>query len=82
MAMLFVMTWRGYKKSLPALSATGSGLMLGAVAALIGFSASSLVNYNFGDSEPLLMLLSVVALSLVVSGQVNAKSRQETYRQD
>jgi hypothetical protein len=82
MAMLFVMTWRGYKKSLPALSTTGSGLMLGAVAALIGFSASSLINYNFGDSEPLLMLLSVVALSLVVSGQVNAKSRQETYRQD
>jgi hypothetical protein len=82
MAMLFVMTWRGYKKSLPALSITGSGLMLGAVAALIGFSASSLINYNFGDSEPLLMLLSVVALSLVVSGQVNAKSRQEAYRQD
>jgi hypothetical protein len=41
------------------------GLLLGALAALTGFSASSLVNYNFGDSEPLLMLLSVVALALV-----------------
>jgi O-antigen ligase len=78
MAMLFVMTWRGYKKSLPDLSTTGSGLMLGVVAALIGFSASSLVNYNFGDSEPLLMLLSVVALSLVASGQIGFNSRAQS----
>jgi hypothetical protein len=82
MAMFFVMTWRGYKKSLPVGDNVGSGLMLGAVAALAGFSASSLVNYNFGDSEPLLMLLSVVALSLVASGQMNAKSSRETSRQD
>jgi hypothetical protein len=82
MAMLFVMTWRGYKESLPSGDNVGSGLMLGAVAALAGFSASSLVNYNFGDSEPLLMLLSVVALSLVASGQMNAKSSPETGRQD
>lgn len=76
MAMLFVMTWRGYKKSLSALSTTGSGLMLGAFAALIGFSASSLVNYNFGDSEPLLMLLSVVALSFVASSSFEPQSAQ------
>jgi O-antigen ligase/polysaccharide polymerase Wzy-like membrane protein/PDZ domain-containing protein len=82
MAMLFVMTWRAYKKSLPAEDNASSGLMLGAVAALIGFSASSLVNYNFGDSEPLLMLLSVMALSLVASGQMNAKPSLETCRQD
>jgi len=80
MAMLFVMTWRGYKKSLPAGDKVGSGLMLGAVAALIGFSASSLINYNFGDSEPLLMLLSVVALSLVVSANVEPQSAQRALR--
>jgi len=76
MVMLFVMTWRGYKKSLlagPAGKDTDSGIMLGAVAALTGFSASSLVNYNFGDSEPLLMLLSIVALSLVASAQIKSK---------
>ncbi len=78
MAMLFVMTWRGYKKSLPAGDRAGSGLMLGAVAALIGFSASSLINYNFGDSEPLLMLLSVVALSLVASGQIAFNGRAQS----
>jgi O-antigen ligase len=74
MAMFFVMAWRGYKKSLPAGDNAGSSLMLGAVAALIGFSASSLVNYNFGDSEPLLMLLSVVALSLVASAGFEPQS--------
>jgi O-antigen ligase len=76
MAMLFVMTWRAYKKSLLAGNNASSGLLFGAVAALIGFSASSMVNYNFGDSEPLLMLLSVVALSLVASAGSEPQSAQ------
>jgi len=80
MAMLFVMIWRGYKKSLPAGDNAGSGLMLGAVAGLAGFSASSLVNYNFGDSEPLLMLLSVVALSLVAGGAFEPQNAQRAQR--
>jgi O-antigen ligase len=82
MAMLFVMIWRGYKKATLDGNDTGAGLALGAVAALTGFSASSLVNYNFGDSEPLLMLLSVVALALVAGSQVVDKSGQRTLRQD
>jgi hypothetical protein len=80
MAMLFVMTWRGYKKSLPAGDNVGTGLMLGAVAALAGFSASSLVNYNFGDSEPLLMLLSLVALSLVANAGFEPQSAQRAQK--
>jgi O-antigen ligase/polysaccharide polymerase Wzy-like membrane protein/PDZ domain-containing protein len=80
MAMLFVMTWRAYKKSLPAADKAGSGLMLGVIAALIGFSASSLINYNFGDSEPLLMLLSVVALSLVANANFEPQSAQRAQR--
>jgi hypothetical protein len=78
MAMLFVMIWRGYKRSLLEGDATSSGLMLGAIAALIGFSASSLVNYNFGDSEPLLMLLSVLALALVASGRSETQRAPES----
>jgi hypothetical protein len=42
----------------------GEGLTLGAFAALTGFLVSSLVNYNFGDSEVLLMLLSLVSFTL------------------
>jgi hypothetical protein len=78
MAMLFVMTLRGYKKSLFVGDNASGGLMLGAVAALTGFSASSLVNYNFGDSEPLLMLLSVVALALVASAQIESNGRTQS----
>ena len=43
----------------------GEGLALGGLAALTGFLVSSLVNYNFGDSEVLLMLLTLVSFSLV-----------------
>lgn len=78
MAMIFVMTWRGYKRALLDRDNVGSGLMLGAIAALIGFSASSLVNYNFGDSEPLLMLLSVVALAFVASAGGGAQRAPES----
>jgi O-antigen ligase len=76
MGMLFVMTWRGYKRALLRGDNMSGGLMLGVIAALIGFSASSLVNYNFGDSEPLLMLLSVVALTFVASAGFEPRSAQ------
>ncbi|MCI0666173.1 MAG: hypothetical protein L0220_34400, partial [Acidobacteria bacterium] len=43
----------------------------GAFGALIGFSASSLTNYNFGDSEALMLLLFVIALVVVKSNNVS-----------
>jgi len=54
--------------------ATTSGLMLGAFGALLGFSVSSLVNYNFGDSEALMMLLFVIGRR-VVEGKRKAKAK-------
>ncbi len=42
-------------------------LALGALAALFGFSLSSLANYNFGDSEVVMLLLFLVALSTLAS---------------
>ena len=50
--------WRSYKQS-------QNPLAFGALAALLGFSISSLVNYNFGDSEVVLLLLFIVALSIL-----------------
>jgi hypothetical protein len=56
MIMLGLWLWRSYKQ--------GQNLLaLGTLAALIGFSLSSLVNYNFGDSEVVLLLLFLVALA-------------------
>ncbi len=48
--------WRSYQQS-------QNPLAFGALAALLGFSISSLVNYNFGDSEVVMLLLFIVALS-------------------
>lgn len=48
--------WRSYKQQ-------QNPLALGALTALAGFSLSSLANYNFGDSEVVLLLLFLVALS-------------------
>jgi len=63
MAVMFLMTWRSYVHARSKGDEVTSGLMLGALGALIGFSASSLVNYNFGDSEVLMMLLFVVGVA-------------------
>ena len=66
MAAMLIMTWRGYKQAEIRQDDFCESLMLGAFGALIGFSISSLANYNFGDSEALLMLLLVVSLSIVM----------------
>ncbi len=49
--------WRGFKRE-------QNPLAFGAMAALIGFSLSSIVNYNFGDSEVVMLLLFIVALAV------------------
>ena len=36
------------------------GLAVGAAMALVGFSLSAIINYNFGDSETLMLLLAIV----------------------
>jgi O-antigen ligase len=44
-----------------------SGVLLGALGALTGFLASSVVNYNFGDSEVAMLLWFVMGIALVLS---------------
>jgi hypothetical protein len=48
--------WREFKRA-------QNPLAFGALSALLGFSLSSLVNYNFGDSEVVMLLLFLVALA-------------------
>ncbi len=79
LATMFSLAWRGYRQRsrqpLPPISAWLTGLPLGAFGALLGFAFSSLANYNFGDSEVLLLLLLLVGLVLI-SGQADLKHEQ------
>ena len=64
-AALLLATARSFKqKSQPETQAGlfSASLPLGVFGAVIGFSLSSLINYNFGDSEALTMLLFVIGL--------------------
>ncbi len=76
MATMFALTWRGYKRARQQEDAVAGSLKLGVCAALTGFSASSLVNYNFGDSEVLMLLLFLVGLVIVEDNEaMNDKAR-------
>jgi hypothetical protein len=57
-----LLVWRSYRNEMNA--EFNRSLMLGTLGAFAGFSISSLTNYNFGDSEVLMMLL--LLLSLVI----------------
>ncbi len=64
-AAMMVMAGRGYKRAKEESDEFDEGIMLGTLGALIGFSISSITNYNVGDSEALMMLLCVVGASAV-----------------
>ncbi len=63
-AAMILTAWRGYKGSRDSGNVYGQSLSIGALGALLGFSLSSLTNYNFGDSEALTMLLTVVGMTI------------------
>jgi O-antigen ligase len=56
--------------------AAAHGLALGAGAALAGFLASSLVNYNFGDAEVALLLWWMMAAVLTLAGSTAARGEK------
>jgi len=63
--------WRSYRRAGSELAGTWlAWLALGTFGALLGFSISSLVNYNFGDSEVLMLLLFLIGLVLAIDQEV------------
>ncbi len=52
------------------------GILLGALGALTGFFASSLVNYNYGDGEVALLFWWVMGVALVLSDFNNPQNAQ------
>jgi O-Antigen ligase/PDZ domain len=63
MAAIMLTLWRGYRNKIG--DELSQSLALGALGALAGFSASSLINYNFGDSEVLMLLLLILSLVIL-----------------
>jgi hypothetical protein len=64
-AAMLTMSWRGYRRAGESGDGVAEGTCLGCFGALIGFTLSSFTNYNFGDSETLMLLLFVTALGAV-----------------
>ncbi|MBS1810385.1 MAG: O-antigen ligase family protein [Acidobacteria bacterium] len=62
LAAMGLWLWRSYKQQ-------KNPLALGALAALLGFALSSLTNYNFGDSEVVMLLLFLVGLSVLAEAR-------------
>lgn len=56
----------------------GAGLATGAMAALLGFSLSALINYNFGDSEALMQLLAIIGAAGAIGADLKEKAHTET----
>jgi hypothetical protein len=71
-AAVMIMIWRAYKRAREGDDNFYEGLTLGTFGALIGFSISSLTNYNLGDSETLMMLLCVAGLSLALRSHLGS----------
>jgi O-Antigen ligase/PDZ domain len=72
-AAIMLMIWRGYRNQIG--DEFSQSLMLGALGAFIGFSISSLTNYNFGDSEILMLLLLILSL-VILKTRVGADARE------
>jgi hypothetical protein len=68
-----LMLWRGYRNEMG--DEFSRSLMLGALGALAGFSVSSLTNYNFGDSEVLMLLLLILSL-VILKTRAGADARE------
>ncbi|MBO0723815.1 MAG: O-antigen ligase family protein, partial [Blastocatellia bacterium] len=63
MAAIFLLVWRSYRNE--AGDEFNRSLMLGTMGAYAGFSVSSLTNYNFGDSEVVMLLLMILSLVIL-----------------
>ncbi|MCA1556599.1 MAG: O-antigen ligase family protein, partial [Acidobacteria bacterium] len=75
LAVFWLILTRGEKQFRSSPDAGTHGLLLGATGAFAGFCASSLVNYNFGDAEVVLVLWWLMGTVVkIVSGEQEAVS--------
>jgi len=65
MATFWLTLWRSVTVASDLSDTNGYGVLLGALGALTGLLASSLVNYNYGDSEVAMMFWWLMGVALV-----------------
>jgi O-antigen ligase len=66
MIALWIYLWDSVRHSSGDSDTNSFGLLLGALGALTGFLASSLVNYNYGDSEVNILFWFVMGMSVAI----------------
>jgi hypothetical protein len=65
--------WRLVSESSELSDTNTLGLLLGALGALTGFMASSIVNYNYGDSEVNMLFWFVMGMSVAINPSATRK---------
>jgi O-antigen ligase len=66
----------GLLRRLPEEATSARTLVIGSVAAIVGFLVAGLSEFNFGDSEVVMVAWAVMALPWVVQGAVETSSRR------
>jgi hypothetical protein len=80
-ARFWLLTARAEKQARDSADTNLHGLLLGATGAIVGFFASSLVNYNFGDAEVALVFWWLLGI-IVVSGRWLVVSQDQRLKSD
>jgi len=65
--------WRGLRQNL---QWTERGILLGALGGTIGFLTSSLVHYNWGDSEVVMIFYLIMGCSLFILRGMNRNQKE------
>ena len=68
MILFWLHVWRAQERATETSDTNRYGILLGASGALTGFLLSSIVNYNFGDSEVVMLFWWLMGVVLVLDG--------------
>lgn len=74
MIAFWLYLWRSLRQASEKSDTNTFGLLLGALGALTGFLASSIVNYNYGDSEVNMLFWFVMGMSVAINRTAATRS--------
>lgn len=82
MISMMVAAWFCWRRARKREDLIGESLGLGTLAALIGFSISSLANYNFGDAEVMMLLMTLIGLAAVTLRDYDRKLESQSPKEN